>query len=264
MKKYDQIFALSLLFIGLVFCAGNVSAAPQADLQTQINGPASAAVYSPYLYTVTVENIGNSNAENVTVTVDLPLTDTSPTKRILGTLSGLQNRCQVTNNKLVCNLSRIKKNKNDSFTFSLALPVSTKTLEIKATAVTSSPESITGNNTASIIPALSYQTNQLVSANVLNSHCTGQGLTSYFECELFPSSISNHTATLNADRTITLPAGYTGQWDQPSYQQLHFIYFENYVQVAEFNGYATTANCFEGMTTFPNPTYSSPYRVCVQ
>lgn len=271
MKKhvYTRITALSFLLIFFAFSANAASAAPQPpNLQVQLQGPASAFVNSPYIYTVNVKNIGGSTAAGVKVIVDFPLTDTSPTTHILGLLSGIDNRCQVVANKLQCDLDSIMKNRNKPFTFNFALPVSTKVLELKATGSTTTPGEVNqANNTATIVPSLSYLSNQLSSANVLVSHCTGQGLTSYFECELFQSSISNFTMTLNTGGTMTLPApGYTGQWDQlSSPQQLHFIITDGNGFTAEFNGYATGPTCFEGMTTFiPNNNYISPYKVCVQ
>jgi len=77
--------------------------------------------------------------------------------------------------------------------------------------------------------------------------------------------------TLDAGGNITLPyPGYFGQWDQvqttqsPN-QQLHFTISDGSGFTAEFNGFATTNTCFEGLTTFiPQSNYVSPYKVCVQ
>lgn len=262
------VIGLSLLMVLLTIGAEAAPAGPSpADLNIQVQGPTSAFVNSPYVYTATVSNTGGSNASDVRVVIDLPLTNTSPTVHILGTLSGIDNRCQVIANRLECNLGTIRKNRNVSFSYTFALPVSTKILKFTAVASTTSNEPNQGNNTVSLIPSLAYATNQLVSATVLNSHCTGQGLTSYFECELFPSSISQHTVTLVAGGSISFGVpGYTGTWSQPTPQQLYFNYFDgNNLMVAEFNGFATSATCFEGMTTFPqSPGYVSPYKVCVQ
>lgn len=273
MRKEDnlKIMVLSFFMVFMALGASVVYAAPPppVDLRVQMQGPATAFVKSPYVYTVEVKNIGGANAAGVKVIVDLPLTDTSPTRHILGNLSGIQSGCQVIANKLECSLGTINKNKSKSFTFNFALPVSTKTLEIKASGSTTTPgEANLQNNIAALTPALGYATNQITSANVLVSHCTGTGLSSYFECELFPSSISSFTMTLNADWTITLPvSGYTTQWNQNvSPQQLNFTITETSTgEIVEFNGFATTNTCFEGMTTFtPNSGYVSPYKVCVQ
>lgn len=271
MKKSfrDRMITLSncALFIAAMVAA--VSAAPPlpADLRVQLTGPANPAVYSPYQYTVNIKNVGGSSASNVVVVVDLPLTDTSPTRAFLGTLSGLNTGCSVVALKLQCNLGTVAKNVTRFVTFNFSLPVSSKALEIKATGSTSSNEPIQNNNTASMIPAIAYPSNQLVEANMLNSHCTGTGLTSYFECEMFPSSISHHNTVLHANGSITFDfPSYSGSWDQPTPRQLHFTYSDGFSTIAEFNGYASNATCFEGMVTFPgsNSQYVSPYRVCIQ
>jgi hypothetical protein len=122
-----------------------------------------------------------------------------------------------------------------------------------------------GNNTASVTPNLAYPNRAVTAGTVHNSHCTGTNLVSYFECLLFPSSISSHDVVFNIDNTISFTQpGYTGTWSQPSPFQLRFEYFDNGAKEAEFNGYATNGNtCFDGMVTFsPTSTYSSPYHVC--
>ncbi len=91
-------------------------------------------------------------------------------------------------------------------------------------------------------------------------------MTSYFECELFQSSISYHTVTLNDNGTVSIgEPGYSGTWYQPTPQQLYFNYTQNNVVILEFNGYAVSSTCFEGMTRFiPDNGYISPYKVCIQ
>ncbi len=257
-----------LMLLFLLAGKAALAAPPQpADLRVQLQGPASAVVYSPYVYTVTVRNIGNQRADNVRVVIDLPLTDTSPQRYILGTLNGFDtSKCSVSALKLQCSLGTVSQNQQRSLTFNFTLPISTKTLQIKATGSTTSIEPNQSNNQASMVPALAYPTVEITSANVLNSHCTGTGLTSFFECELFPSSISFHTARLEANRTITLSEpGWTGEWDQPTLQELHFTYTDSMGSWAEFRGFARSSTCFEGVMTFvPDYGYVAPYRVCIQ
>jgi hypothetical protein len=262
-----KIIAFTSLLILTALGAVAANAQPGApDIRVTMSAPASAVVYSPYVYKVSVKNIGGSSTQSVNVVVDFPLTDTSPTQYILGNVSGIDtSRCSVSQNKLNCNLGSLMKNKTKSFNFTFKLPVSTKTLEIKATGAAAG-DVTPGNNVASAIPALAYGTNQITSANVLVSLCTGQGITSYFECELFPSTIQQFNATLDQGGSMTLPEpGYTGQWDQLiSPQQLHWVITDGF-DSATFNGFATGTTCFEGITTFSsNSNYVSPYRVCVQ
>ncbi len=267
-NKNLSIVALSLLLVIIAAGANTAFALPQPppDLQVEWQGPSSSAVKSPYLYTVKVKNLGKS-ASGVKVIVEFPLTNTSPTKYILGNLSGLSNGCSVVSNKLECNLSTINKNRTSSFSFTFEIPVTTQTRQFRAPdTTTTAGETNLQNNTATFTPSLSYPSNQIISANLLNSHCTGQSLTSYFECEKFPGSIMSHSATLVSGGSVDLGmAGYGGSWYQTTPQQLYFNYTENNVIVAEFNGFATSATCFEGITTFPqNLNYNSAYKVCIQ
>jgi hypothetical protein len=71
---------------------------------------------------------------------------------------------------------------------------------------------------------------------------------------------------LEGDQSISYSGyGTVGYWDQfVSNQQLHMQLIGG-SSVAEFNGFSTGGNCFEGLTTFgPNSPYMSPYKVCIQ
>ena len=272
MKKFENNYGIGLVFLTALFLFGamNVSAAPQPpNLRVLVSGPASAQVNSPYLYTVNVKNIGGSTASNVTVVVDLPETNTSPQKYVLGNLSGIDSRCQVVARKLNCVLGSITKTgttQTKIFTFNYAFPVTSQIVEIKATAATTTPnETNAANNVASHFPTPAYAANQLTSATVLVTSCTGRGLTSFFECELFPSSQQSHIFELNSDMTVTYNGDFVGNWDQfASSQQLHLLLSDG-SSGAEFNGFATNNTCFEGLTTFtPASVYNSAYKVCVQ
>lgn len=273
MKKFyfAKSTAWLFTFVILMLGANTVFAAPPQppNLRVLVSGPASAQVGSPYQYTVNVKNIGGSTASNVTVIVDLPETATSPNKYVLGNLSGIDSRCQLVNRKLNCNLGSITKSgttQTKIFTFNYSFPVTSQTVEIKATASTTTPnETNSANNVASFFPTPAYATNQLTSANVLITMCTGRGLTSFFECELFPSSQQSHLFQLNSDMTVTYNGDFVGNWDQfVSPQQLHLSLSDGN-SGAEFNGFAINNTCFEGLTTFtPTSVYNSAYKVCVQ
>lgn len=248
-----------------------LAAPPRADLQVQMSAPATSPISTAATYTVTVKNNGPQTATNTRVTVSLPLTNTSPTVHILGTVSAIDSRCSIVANTLSCAFGDLRKGKTATFTYGYAAPVSTKTLQMTAVGVSNVTDPVSSNNTASVVPNLTYPARDAADANVENSHCTGTNLTSYFECALFPSSISSHNTTLNAGGTITFTEpGYTGTWSQNAAKTtLSFEYFEatgsGSTKVAEFNGYAINgSDCFDGMTTFfPATTYVSPYHVCV-
>lgn len=245
-----------------------LAAPPTADLQVQLSAPSSVQISTATSYTATVKNLGPATT-NASLVIEFPLTNTSPTVAILGTVTESESSCSIVSNKITCSLGSLKKGKSATVSYTYAAPVSTKALQMKAIATSSVTDSNTANNTAAVTPTLAYPVRSITSANVTNSHCTGTNLTSYFECTLFPSSISSHDTTLNADFTIgfTEP-GYTGTWSQNAAKTtLFFEYFDGNGKVAEFNGYAINgANCFDGLTTFfPQPsTYVSPYRVCIQ
>jgi uncharacterized repeat protein (TIGR01451 family) len=242
-------------------------AAPSADLSVQLTAPSTVSINTATTYTVTVTNLGPSTATNVQAIVSFPETNTSPSVYVLGNLTESDTRCSIANRKITCALGSLKKSKTASFTYTYTAPVSTKPLTMTATVSSSLPDNNTQNSTSSLTPTLSYPTRGITSATVTNSHCTGTSLTSYFECALFPSSISSHTVTLNGDQTITFTEpGYTGTWSQNTAQtNLQFAYFEGADKVAEFSGFAINgASCFDGLTTFfPASGYVSPYRVCL-
>lgn len=248
-----------------------LAAPPRADLQVQLTAPSTVQISTPTTYTATVKNLGPATT-NASLVIEFPLTDTSPTVAILGTVTESESSCSIASNKITCTANNLKKNKTATFTYSYTAPVSTKSLQMKATVTSSVTDPNTSNNTATVTPNLVYPSRPITSATVTNSHCTGTSLTSYFECLLFPSSISSHDTTLNIDNTITFTEpGYTGNWSQNTAKTT--LFFEYYAvsgsgstKEAEFNGYAINgSNCFDGLTTFfPASSYVSPYRVCIQ
>ncbi len=254
--------------IGMLLSAtAALAAAPRADLQVQLTAPVSVQISTATTYTATVKNLGPATT-NASLVIEFPLTNTSPTVAILGTVTESESACSIASNKITCSVSNLKKNKTATFSYSYTAPVSTKTLQMKAIASSSVTDSNTGNNTATVTPNLTYPVRSITAATVDNSHCSGTNLTSYFECLLFPSSILSHETTLNADFTIgfTEP-GYTGTWSQNAAKTtLFFEYFDGSSKIAEFNGYAINgSNCFDGLTTFfPASPYVSPYRVCIR
>jgi len=262
-KIVSFVFAIAFLSIASY-------AAPRPDLAVQTwVAPSSVFVNSPYQYTARVRNIGNQSASGVVLSIEFPLTNTSPTKRILGKVTGFPSNCSISNNRLVCNLGSISSNPNNNLrtvSFNFEYPVTTKPLNLIARASTTSMnEIVTANNELPYAPAVTYQDLPITTANVVVSHCTGQNLTSYFECELYPSSISSFEMTLDTGGVITLAyPGYFGNWDQPTAKQLHFVVTDG-SSGAEFNGFTSKTNCFDGIANFtPSSPYMSPYRVCIQ
>jgi hypothetical protein len=268
MKKYmfRNTIGLSMLVVFMALGIGEVFANnANADLEVEIRGRNNPFVYSPYQYRVQVRNNGTVDAQNVRVAVDFTLTDTSPTQQVLGRLTFTDNRCQFVSNILECDIGRVKAGRGKNVKFDFVFPVSTKTIEFLASVTTDTPEITTNNNSATKSPNFRYLSNSITSADVINYHCTGQNLTSFYECTISPTSTTSHPTRLESNGTITFNVpGYTGSWYQPTASELHFTYSANNTVVADFKGYAISATCFEGLTTFPNSNYVSPYRVCIQ
>lgn len=264
--KFRKLLVWSLAFMFFALGVTETSANnATTDLEVEIRGRSNPFVYSPYQYRVKTRNITGTDAQNVKVVVEFPLTETSPTTHILGRMTFTDSRCQLVANKLECSIGKVKANKTKTVKFNFVFPVSTKTLELKASAMTDTPEITTNNNSDTKTPNFRYLSNSITSADVINYHCTGQNLTSFYECVLSPSSTTSHPTRLESNGTITFNVqGFTGSWYQPTAKQLSFTYSANNAVVAEFNGYAVSATCFEGLTTFPNSNYVSPYKVCVQ
>lgn len=256
---------VSALALGLF----SVPALAAADLTTTITAPTSNVVYDSNTWSVRVNNIGNKSASAVTLAISLPQTNTSPTVYVMGTVGTMSSGCTRTGTTINCNLGTINRYSSKTVTFNIALPASVGTLDFSATAATTSAENSTSNNSDTEVATLTYYSNALSTTSntpVTNDHCTGTGLEAWFECTLFPSAISSHDTTLNADGSISFGpegAGYTGDWWQDTPDTLEFVYYDpDAVLVAEFFGYGTLAGCFEGLTTFPGSTYVAPYSVC--
>lgn len=269
-----SLLALSLL-TAVTALGSTVFAAPPPAPNLEVMpwiGNANPTVESPYVYTTRVRNIGNQTAQGVVITVEFPLTNTSPTKYILGKLTGVTSNagtCSTAGNKITCNIGNIGSNGNQirqvSFTFEF--PISTTAPFLKTTAATSATNEVNPyNNTLTMSPTLNYPVNEMTPGTYLVSSCTGRGLTSFLECEKSPSSIQSVLQLdFNLGGTLSVNGypQYTGFWDQnliPN-KSLHF----NIIGELEFNGFASSTSCYKGITTFDgNSTYNSAYRVCRQ
>lgn len=247
--------------------AASSTAFAAADVTPSISAPTGKYVYETGRYTVSVSNIGNKSASAVSLTIQLPKTNTSPTVYVMGTLGAKSASCTQSGTKLTCALGTIARATSTSVYFDIALPESTNALVVDATVTTTSVENSTANNSASSTAALNnYDVSFTGPVTVSNDHCTGTALSSYYECTLFPSSISTHSTVFESDGSISFPlygADYSGTWWQDSPDHLAFEYYELGTLIAEFEGWGVSANCWEGITTFPGSTYMSPYHVCV-
>ena len=264
--------------LSILFGASSAMAAPAPNLAVQITPPGLTPVYSTGTYTVRVSNIGTKDAAAVSLTIQLPKTATSPQVYIMGNLiSYTPTTCYLGGptgtdggTRLLCNLGLLKKNKFKDVSFQIQLPEKTGNLVTTASAAITSgtADSNPLNNSHSVTANLSYYANSIpLDSDVVNKHCTGTGLTAWFEGTFFPSAISSHVTQFHDNgaglRTISFPYNteYTGVWDLNG-AVLTFSYFDsNGTNVVNFSGRGVPGGAFEGLTTFPGSTYVSPYRI---
>jgi hypothetical protein len=254
---------MSLALFALLSLSNSAEAAAP-DLTTSITAPASATVYASAMWQATVTNAGNRDAASVTLTVQLPTTNTSPSVYVMGTLGAKSASCVQSGTKLNCAVGTVRKYKSTTVYFYLALPESEGTLDFSTTATTTTYEPVTGNNGNTAVASLLYYSPVVTGTmDVTNRHCTGTGLEAFFECECFPSSISSHDATFNSDGSISFSfdPNYGGSWSVVG-TELWFEYTELGTVVATFQGSGVDSLCWEGLTTFPGSSYVSPYEVC--
>lgn len=265
-----------LLTLMALLVSQSVQAGPKADVNVQILPPATQVVDVASQYSIQVANSGNADANSVVLRVELPVTATSPTQHVMGVLTGVDTRCTRQINVLTCNLGQIRRNRNTTVTFSLATPYMWVEQDIYASATTSTSETNTTNNSDSHVQVLDYVSTDLAGIfDVLITSCYGQNLSSFYECELYPSSYSELDATFEettpGNGVITFPALppeyaglITGDWNQATDEDLSFTIYESNVAEVLFAGKAIGNDCFEGSATFPSSGDMIPYQVCVQ
>lgn len=238
-----------------------------ADLSVNVSQPANVYVYAPVRYTVRVSNIGNQTSAATTLTIQLPRTHTSPTVTVLGTVGAMTAGCTRSGTAITCPVARIGRGSSLPFFVDLTIPQSSEPVTLQATVSRSGTENTANNSYTHTAALLDIDHVIAGGSTAVNRHCTGTGLTSFFECELYPSSITSHDTVFNANGSITIPAagaGYSGTWQQLNPDELVFQYTNNGNPVADFIGYGVGGGCFEGITIFPNSNYVAPYEVCVQ
>lgn len=276
MSRINTALALSLAAAAVTVAPAAAEAANGPNLSVSITPPALTDVYATGRYNMTIANIGNRDALNVSVVVNLPSSQTSPQVYVMGTLGARSVGCAVSGLVMTCQIARIRANRTAPLFFDIALPVSTASLAMPVVASSSPVDLVAGNNVGTITPNLrTFPTdiqaaiaNNLGPITVDNDHCTGTGLVSFFQCTLFPSSLSSHQAIFHDDQTISFAfPDYSGVWSQnPALNRLSFTYFEGPDAVMDFVGYGVDGtNCFEGISTFyPASAYNSAYSVCLQ
>lgn len=263
-----KLFTTALVVASFSVIA-TAQAAPQHNLGVTITPPAGVHVYEFGTYQVRVANTGTRNATGVTLSIALPRTATSPQVFVMGNLANVDSRCALSGQTLNCSLGQLNRNGGaTTVTFDLKLPYSTGPLGLTMTANPIAGDSAPSNNTLAFTatPAV-YATAITGPVSMQHDHCTGSPtLTSFFECTLFPSSISGFTATYNADHTITIPGepDYSGAWSQTGgNDRLQMTISDLSGPVGSIDARGVDGGCFEGRMIFTgNPNYVAPYRIC--
>jgi uncharacterized repeat protein (TIGR01451 family) len=243
----------------------------RADLTVNIAPPPGVYVGQPGTYQVTVANVGRREASGVELVLTLPRTSTSPQVFVLGTLGTHDGRCALGGTHLECALGTLSRGATTTVAFTIALPQSSAALVVGASVTSASAEATTSNNSDSDTAYLLHPLVPVAAGETAHvDHCTGTDLTSFFECELFPSSISSHELQFLAGGVIAFigaPASsYHGTWDQTAGDdRLRLDYYDGTTHEATFDGWAVGPDrCFEGVTQFYPPSgYVAPYRVCM-
>jgi hypothetical protein len=250
--------------------AGTASAA--ADLSVSTSAPSGVRYYDTATYRVSVTNVGNQTSTGGSLQIDLPRTATSPQVYTLGQVTSLPSGCSLAASRITCSIASTKKGVTRNYDFGFKAPYSASPIAFTARIVPAWTGDAGGNNVTTRTLALSgHPTAVTVGGAYENRHCTGTGLSAFFECTLFPSSLSSHESTFGAGGVMTftpdVDPAYSGAWQQNSSDSLSFQIFELGVLVAEFEGQGVGGGCFEGLTRFwTSPgvlsPYVSPYEVC--
>jgi hypothetical protein len=258
----------------LAFSSFGAAFAAAPDLTPSISGPVSTQVESTGRYTVTVSNRGNaSSASTSTVAIQLPVTATSPTVHVMGVLGAKSSNCTRSGTQLVCTVGSIRKGRSTSVWFDIALPESVDDLSFVATTSTTG-DSNSGNNQATYTPVLTNPAVNFTPGDAFRiTMCTGTNLSSFYECELYPSSQQVIEGIFHDDPgqsvSFTTPGGegYGGTWATDglnNYLRLNLT-DELSDPAADFEGFGTPGDCWEGMTIFPGGgPYIAMYQVCIQ
>lgn len=254
------------LFVSAALFAlpGAAQAARTPDLAVQIISPGPVLVDSPAHYRVLIENVGRRRADNVRVQLRFPLTATSPTAFVLGTVSGMDARCFDDGTVYECVLGRLRRGAATTIEFDFSSPYSAVAGEVSAEASTTNEGDWSNNAAATPVELLYFAQALSAPATATVSHCTGQGLISYYDCIVSPTSTHSHLVTLGANGTISFPnypTTHGGRWSQASPEDL-FMEYTGYGRVVmTFQGKAIGNDCFDGIATFASP-YNAAYRVC--
>ncbi len=263
--------AVGIAGIAPFVAASPAAAATGSKLTASIVAPSSVQVGATAHVDVRITNTGGKKTSVPwTATIALPRTNTSPTRHVMGTLGALPSGCNLVGTNIACSFStalpRTPGSNSVVIGFDLTSPYTTAPLTVTASAAAANNIGTAGPATHTI--AQTYVTPAAPPAFANVSHCTGRDLTAYYECTLYPSSLSSHTVDLQSGGTLDFSSngptalGYTGTW-AVSGTQLTMVYLDGGSPAGTFVGNGVSSSCWEGTMTFSPPSiYNSMYRVC--
>lgn len=255
MKLSTLALSLASSLSLLAFAPRAEAAAPHVDLSVTLTAPA-VHVYESGTYSIRVANTGNRNASGVQLVIDLPRTGTSPQVYLMGELGARDSRCSFAGQRLTCTIGTLNRNTSTTIAFNLKLPYAVAPLVISAAASSTgtAPELTQTNNSLQHTAQLAAYPTTLAGGDFENRSCSGSTtLTSFFECELFPSSIQGFTGNLAANGSVTIDGEPTisGAWWLVGNDTLHVEYVDG-ATIYTLDAKSIGGDCYEGRMNFGN------------
>lgn len=247
-----------------VLFATPVLASP--SLEVDILPPVPVYAYDYAGYEIEVTNIGTRKVADITLTIELPETDT-PQVEVLGIVGGMDPRCSASGTQVVCSLGTIGPGNAEYPWFELALPWADRVLAVTATATSSEADTTTTINTDTEVGALAYYSVQVQPVQAPTDACLPvwpHGYSSYFECTIAPGVPLYGFWSFAANGDIWLADAPTvvGSWSQPASNRLVYTYDHGGLTgLEQFEGWGTSPSCFEGISSYFNGV-AHPRRVC--
>lgn len=254
-----------MLALSLAVAFPTAAAAP--DLSATWLAAPAVSVDQPGVYRVEVRNVGRHTASGATVSIALPATGTSPTVHVLGALSGVDPRCALAGTTLQCALGSLARNRSTTVSFTLAAPYSADPQEVVATADVAG-DGVPGNDEDALAVAPApYPVAFVAPQPVTIEMCSGTAsLSSFYECELYPGSISATSAELLPGGAVDFGVPDLSEWTSSASTHLAIELWDAGAVVGWFEGHGSELGaCWDGRTTF-DPDYATNvaiWRVCL-
>ncbi len=258
--KYSTL-TCAVLATGLL-SAAETEASRRADLDVAAQGPVQVDVNGSATYSVTTRNIGDRRANDVSLSVTVP---------VGLTVTNQSNECQTTSGGLHCDLGRLRPGASHTVTLVVDAPAAPGAHAITATGNTSTRESTLGNNSDTlnvqvIDPTPPPPANFPITSqtDLFLEMCTSlSGPIEWADCT--PGSLLTHTVTLEAGgSTETYDPGVWGNWNQasPSVIEMNFFNMLDNSPMSTMSGSAMSSSCFEGTTVFHQGLGYGAWRGC--